>query len=110
AQPQPTLSRASHWLTRPTPSQGAQQQLMAKSVGIPDREHSVVSSRAKRAGMIGDSARIPSWPAAHVPPHKQAGHMTAPTSRQKDLAHPLRNGGRPHMTPILSERENATWT
>ena len=47
AEPQPTLSRASHRLTRPTPSQGAQQQLMAKSVGIPDRGHSVLSSRAK---------------------------------------------------------------
>src|SRR5207302_143861 len=48
--------------------------------------------------MIGASARIPSRPAAHDRPHKQAGHMTAPTSRQKDVAHLSRNGGRPHMT------------
>src|SRR5438067_8274684 len=51
--------------------------------------------------MIGASARIPSRPAAHDRPHKQAGHMTAPTSRQKDVAHLLRNGDRPHMTAGL---------
>src|SRR5258708_22371664 len=53
--------------------------------------------------MIGASARIPSGPVAHDRPHKQAGHMTAPTSRQKDAANPLRNGGRPHMTPGLGD-------
>jgi len=44
------LSRAGHRLTRQTPSQGAQQQLMAKSAGIPDRDHSVLHRASSTSG------------------------------------------------------------
>jgi hypothetical protein len=77
---------------------------MAKSVGIPDREHSVVSSRAKARR---DDRSLGTYTieasGTSIGPHKQAGHMTAPTFRQKDVAQPLRNGGRPHMTAGLGD-------
>jgi hypothetical protein len=98
----PTISPLAHRPSAdaPTLSQGAQQQLMAKSVGIPDRDHSVLSSRVT-ARQDGGRARprIPSRPAAHDTPHQQAGHMTALLLRPSLLLNNLlRTGGRPHMT------------
>src|SRR6185312_10120986 len=98
AHPQPTLSRAGHRLTRQPFARSTQRQ-MAKSVGIPDREHSVPSSCITARRDDGRARpRIPSGPAVFSRPHKQAGYMTAPTASPKTLPNTLRNGGRPYMT------------
>ena len=74
---------------------------MAKTVGIPDRAHSEVSSRTKRVGMMGELGLGYHRGQRHYRPHQQAVYMTAPTSRQTSLPNTLRNGGRPYMTLLL---------
>ena len=72
---------------------------MAKSVGSPDREHSVLSSPAKGAGMIGDHGRAYHLDQRRLnPSHKQVAYMTAPSVSPNVVTHTLRNRGRPYMT------------
>jgi len=83
-----------------TSSQGAPKQLMAKSVGIPDRAklRSVIAHQARR-----DDRRA--WP--RIPSRQRQHEQAASKARTHDRSYAfaknvarffLRSGGRPHMT------------
>src|SRR5690242_15812635 len=82
---------------------------MAKTVGIPDREHSELSSRTTARQDDGRARPcIPSRPAVMSRTQK-AGHMTAPTTSPAALLkYSLWRRGRPHMTEVRFAQDKKT--